>query len=171
MKKGLLQYATNLREIRDLGCWRLDNEPYASFHDYCLKRHGFSQSRASQIITAADTMAQMLRDVHDDPRLTERIESLSEGVLREVKNLEPAEAIEVIKSIPEGEKITRIVVRDAVKPKPTTPIKDADLKLVPKITPSQWVDVGRKCPLFLSWWEHLSATEQEEVLAYLKSKP
>lgn len=167
MRTSLKSYAESLKYIRESKCWKIHGDPYESFDDYCRKKLGFGEKRASQIITATDVMYLMAETVQDQPEMVAKIEALPESVFRELKDVTPEKAVEIVREIGEKGKVTSTEVRKATKPINFVPEKRVPLKF----TPSQWVDVGRKCPLFLSWWEHLSATEQEEVLAYLKSKP
>lgn len=117
MKESIRAIASCLKSIRDSGCWKLRDDPYKSFDDYCRQRHGFSGDRASQLITGAATLLTLTEASKDNPELQTTIEALPELTVRELKKLTPAKAITVIKKIIKAkDKITPATVRAITMP-------------------------------------------------------
>ena len=50
MRKSLKGYAGALKDIRETKCWHARGSDYTNFDDYCRRKLGFSEQRASRII-------------------------------------------------------------------------------------------------------------------------
>ena len=117
MRKSLTKFASCLKDIHTTKCWELRDNPYDSFEDFTRKELGISQVRAYQIMQAQDIKLALCDASKDEPTVLPVVEAMSERSIRELSNVEPSKAVQVITEIvSEGKKPTAKAIRDKVLP-------------------------------------------------------
>jgi hypothetical protein len=105
MRQSLKTFAEHLADVRSSGCWKVRDDPYCSFADFCRKELNISESRASQIISAGGTL-HSLSEAASTPEERVLVESLSEGAVTVLKGVEPEKAFKILKTAAKEGKIT-----------------------------------------------------------------
>lgn len=145
----------SLRTIRDEKLWVYGEDSYDSFADFCQRRLRISEGRASQIITATDVASRMTVLLGGDSVLAKQIEALPERTIRELKDVTPQKAIEIVQKIASqgNGKVTTRAVREEVRP-----VQDVPVVIVPKnkqaadFTADDWLMVLKQDELFVKNW-------------------
>lgn len=145
----------SLRTIRDEKLWMYGEDSYDSFADFCQRRLRISEGRASQIITATGVASRMTVLLGGDSVLAKQIEALPERTIRELKDVTPQKAIEIVQKIASqgNGKVTTRAVREAVRP-----VQDVPVVIVPKnkqaadFTADDWLMVLKQDELFVKNW-------------------
>lgn len=125
MKSSLKEFAACLKDIKDNECWKLRDNRYESFDDFVKKELGIAKSRAYQIMAAQDIKLALCDAAKDMPEISTIVENLNEGQLRELANVEPAKAIEVIVHVAKEGKITAKKFKAKVSPVEVKPITES----------------------------------------------
>jgi hypothetical protein len=116
MKVSLAKFASCLRDIHKSQCWKIHGLPYEDFDAFVRQELGIGKSRAYQIMNAQEVRLALADEVKHDPEISTVVENMNEVQLREVSNIEPAKAVEIITQVASEGKITAKKIREKIKP-------------------------------------------------------
>lgn len=113
MRQSLESFAKCLLDTRESKCWKLRDNQYSSFDDFCRKELHITEGRASQIISAGNTMLCLagLAETQEEKKL---IHSLSAGAVEPLAKVEPVEALRILKTISSEGKVTAAKIKTAL---------------------------------------------------------